>query len=329
MQNTAIIDTDTLDHVVQVAKAAGDTLRAGILQVLNNESYGVLELGRIFAMAQPAISHHLRVLSEAGLVSKRKEGTSIFYQRTNALGEPLLQALFAEIDAKPVPSEVQKQIKAVYRDRQHHTSEYFATRTDALTTQQELICAPTVYTAAVLEAAGINPAAAPPRGRDGKPKALEIGPGGGDLLTQLSPHCDSVLAIDNSAEMLAEAASAAASLPNVELQQQDFADFQTTTGFDLVLATMVLHHQPSPSQFFRQVQALLKPDGIFVIAELCAHGHEWVKQHCGDFWLGFSAEQLSHWAAQVGLTICHHQYFAQRNGFTVQVVAFRPPGTSD
>lgn len=317
MLATSLPEQSSLEQLVQVTKAAGDNLRAGILQVLNAESFGVLELGRIFDMAQPAMSHHLRILAEAGLVTKRKEGTSVFYQRVSPAGQPLIGALFSEIDACSIPKPIARRVIAVYKAREKHTLTYFANHTRALSNQRELICSPEIYTPTVIEAA-LHKFDTP------RPLALEVGPGGGDLLAALSARFKQVLAIDNSREMLAEAATKATELTNVELREQDLSAMDNQRRFDLVLATMVLHHQPSPGQFFSKVGSLLKDDGLFVIADLCPHAHDWVKDRCGDLWLGFTTEQLSDWAKLAGLNLTDHQFLAQRNGFTVQVITFKP-----
>ena len=64
-----------------LCKAAGDPLRVQILKVLQENAYGVLELCQIFDIRQSAMSHHLKILSNAGLVATKREGTTIFYRR--------------------------------------------------------------------------------------------------------------------------------------------------------------------------------------------------------------------------------------------------------
>ena len=74
------VEDNRLD-LVQINKAAADSLRLQILQVLKTESFGVLELCEIFELAQSKLSHHLKVLLNAGLVATRRDGNSIFYRR--------------------------------------------------------------------------------------------------------------------------------------------------------------------------------------------------------------------------------------------------------
>ena len=73
-----------------------------ILKVLQQNAYGVLELCQVFDIRQPAMSHHLKILANSGLVATRREGTTIFYRRSETHPDPdlqpLHQALFNSID---------------------------------------------------------------------------------------------------------------------------------------------------------------------------------------------------------------------------------------
>ncbi len=303
--------------VVALAKAVGDQLRANILKVLRQDSYGVLELCAIFEVAQPAMSHHLKKLSAAGLVKKRREGTSVFYQRVSALGEPLLEAIFQALDAQPQDPAMQSGINQVHLQRVEQSRHFFAHQADALAQQTTLICAPEVYTASVVDLIQTQP-------QHQRQHALEVGPGDGALLTALAPLFDQVTGLDNAAEMLQKSAAAVSAWSNVTLTQADFTELPNQPQYNLIAAAMVVHHLPSPPSFFVQAARLLQPGGLLVIAELCDHNQEWVKTACADVWLGFEPEQLSLWAAQAGLAQTQQQFLAQRNGFRVQVSAFTP-----
>ena len=302
-------------RVVQVAKAVGDQLRANVLRVLSRDSFGVLELGAIFDMAQPAISHHLKKLSEAGLVTKRREGTSIFYRRTATLGDALLTAIFDALDADPIPTALEQRINGVHEKRVELSRHFFAHEADALAKQTKLICAPEVYTQCVADMVAARP-------QLGREHALEIGPGGGALLRALAPYFTQVSGIDNTPEMLDRAAPVAAAMDNVVLTPGDFNALTDTDQYDLIVAAMVVHHLPSPAGFYYQAARLLKQGGMLVVAELCDHDQDWVRDLCGDVWLGFEPEQLRRWAEAAGLAPTEQQFLAQRNGFRVQVTAY-------
>ena len=64
---------------VAFCKALADETRQAILQLLVEEERCVSDLVAHFEMSQPTISHHLNILKNLGLVSRRKEGKHVYY----------------------------------------------------------------------------------------------------------------------------------------------------------------------------------------------------------------------------------------------------------
>jgi ArsR family transcriptional regulator len=293
---------------VKVAKAVGDQLRSNVLRVLAQDSFGVLELCAIFDMAQPALSHHLKILSEANLVEKRRESTNVFYHRARPKSDALLSAMFSAIDGDRVTPGIQKQIEKVYARRAKRSEQFFATHAEALQTQNELICPSDVYIPSLVEAICTS----------GRPQinALEIGPGSGALMLELAHHFQRVVGIDSSEKMLAMTAATVANQENIQLLQRDFFALPRIRKYDALVAAMVIHHMASPKQFFAQATEVMKPGGTLVIAEL------WVKEMCGDLWLGFETDVLAGWAREAGFSAAQQQFLALRNGFRVQIINY-------
>ena len=73
-----------VDQLSRVFTALGDPTRRAILQRLMSGDADVAELAKPFAMSQPAISHHLALLSHGRLVERRRSGNHIFYGLTEA-----------------------------------------------------------------------------------------------------------------------------------------------------------------------------------------------------------------------------------------------------
>lgn len=321
---STIVPINTLDpDVVQTAKAVGDDLRANILRALGQDSFGVNELVQIFATSQPAMSHHLKVLRSAGLVTQRRDGTTLYYQR--ALADNLLtQAIFDALGHNAITDAQQSAIEQIYAARAARSRQFFDEQADALAQQHALICLPDVYATALVECISRH-------FPEGAENGLEIGPGAGMVLSTIAPHCKALTGIDVSSQMLAEAAAAAADLPNVNLVEGDFADLAPGPTYDLITAGMVVHHMPSPARFFKKAAAVMSQGGLLIIAELCRHEQEWVKQQCGDLWQGFAPGELNEWAAMASFEQVQQQFLAQRNGFRVQVCAYsltdKQPGT--
>lgn len=303
-----------LEDVVTTAFAAGDERRALLLRVLEHDSFSVSELANLFGMAQPALSHHLKILREAGFLAARREANSIYYRRRINAHSPLAQAVFNALDRQPMPEAIQKKIDELHTDRELQVERFFASNADALRSQQKLISETAVYAPSLRELwrSGASPDA----------QALEVGPGDGVILSLLAQDFGHATAVDQAEAMLAPVQDAVRGFKNVSLFHREFTRFRTRTRFDAVVAAMVLHHLPAPRQFFTQAARLLANQGRLLVAELERHEHDWVRDACGDLWLGFDSNELDHWAGSAGLVSGPRQFLAQKNGFSIQILTY-------
>ena len=313
---------DRLGELANFCKATAEQLRLQILRVLHNESFGVSELCSLFDIRQPAMSHHLKVLASARLVATRREGNFIYYRR-GAPGQgselkSLQSNLYATVDQIDLPQAVSKKLVALYRLRKESSRDFFRGNAHKFREQQDLIASYDQYA----ETVGQVLADALPQQAH---LALEIGPGDGSFLAELSPRFKRVVALDNAVEMLDQARELASDkgLENIEFIHGDTgsADLDDLRA-DCVVINMVLHHTPSPAEIFRDVANRLAPDGIVLVTDLCSHDQGWARDNCGDLWLGFEPADLTRWADDVGLSDITSVYLAQRNGFQIQVRLF-------
>jgi len=299
---------------VTIAFAAGDERRALMLRVLEHDSFSVSELSNLFGMAQPALSHHLKILREAGLLAVRREANSTYYRRQNSSPSPLVLAVFEALDRQPLTVVMHKKIDQLHIERGRQVERFFANNADALRSQQKLISETTVYAQSLRELwRGTATSDA---------QALEVGPGDGEILSLLAEDFGHATAIDQAEAMLAPVHAAVRGFKNVSLLHREFTRFRTRTRFAAVVAAMVLHHLPAPRQFFTQAARLLADHGRLLIAELERHEHAWVRDACGDLWLGFDSHELDHWAGSAGLVSGPRQFLAQKNGFSIQILTY-------
>ena len=70
---------EVLSDLADLFKIFGDTTRCKILFALFESEMCVCAIAELLAMSQPAISHQLRVLKDANLVSCRRQGKTVFY----------------------------------------------------------------------------------------------------------------------------------------------------------------------------------------------------------------------------------------------------------
>ena len=317
--------TDAFEQLAVLGKAGGDVLRLQILRVLSTESISVLELSAVFAMRQPAMSHHLKVLFQAGLVSTRKEGNTVFYRRSlPPAGGPLegvVRALFQAVDDLPLPDDLQMHLRLLRQQRSELSRAFFARNAREFRQHQELIAEHQLYADTVADLIGTT--TFPERGL-----ALELGPGEGEFLPILAGGFKLVYALDNSEKMLgyAQALMQEQGISNVTFAHGEIDTLDNmTSAFDCIVVNMVLHHVPSPADIFKWSGRLLKPGGSLFVSELSHHDQDWVRECCGDLWLGFSALELAQWADKVGLVAGESQYLGLRNGFQIQVRRFFLP----
>src|SRR5919112_54196 len=75
------VDRDEAAAMADVAKALGDPVRIQLIDVLRKHAgkVCVCELVPLFALSQPTVSHHLKVLRDAGLVDSERRGLWAYY----------------------------------------------------------------------------------------------------------------------------------------------------------------------------------------------------------------------------------------------------------
>jgi DNA-binding transcriptional ArsR family regulator len=310
-----------------VCKASADALRLDILRVLRTESFGVLELCRIFEMPQPGMSHHLKILAVAGLLATRREGNSIFYHRSldESIPKAFCQALFKTLDSSPLAKNIYLRVKQVQNDRTKIAADFFTKHADKFKKKQDLIAEFSHYRGSLQEV--LDQISLPKTAQ-----VIEIGPGESPLLHILTEKFDHVFAIDNTDLMLDKALN---TLPRKNQKKTTFllGDLESAThhlpsdefvksNTKLIVLNMVLHHLASPSLFFKTAASQLSDKGSLLIVDLCQHHQDWAREVCGDMWLGFKPSDMDKWAQDAGLTIEHSTYLGLKNGFQVQVRLF-------
>ncbi|MCQ4287408.1 metalloregulator ArsR/SmtB family transcription factor [Pseudomonas stutzeri] len=319
------ISFDDNDQLAALCKAGGDSLRLNVLRALANDSFGVLELAQIFATGQSGISHHLKVLAQAGLLATRREGNAIFYRRSlpqgESLGGKLHAALLEEVDQLILPIDVEARISAVHAQRSAASEDFFARMAGSFQSRQDLIAGLPQYrdsVVALLDALNFAPTAT----------ALEIGPGDGSFLPELAARFAQVVAVDNSPAMLelARTRCKEEALDNVELKLADALQDECPSA-DCVVLNMVLHHLAAPGDALKQLARLVNPGGSLLLTELCSHNQSWAREACGDLWLGFEQDDLARWADAAGLTPGESLYIGLKNGFQIQARYFSRPAT--
>lgn len=316
MLNQTSAEFDTL---ASYCKATADQLRLLILRVLAKESFGVLELSQILGVAQPALSHHLKVLSNSGLVDTRRQGNSIYYRRA-VIGaidpiRSMRESLLASIDSITPGQDIQRAIEQVHKARTDRARQFFDRNFVSLKSNQDLIAEFNSYASCVTDLLDNMTV-------DVKRPVIEIGPGDSPLILELTRRFGPVVAIDNNGEMLQKTRDL---LAMNQLEAEAFFEGELTAyqqAADLIVVNMVLHHIASPAVFFQDAYRSLRENGCLLIADLTSHDQAWTSDTCGDLWQGFDPEELEHWATAAHFHTGQSAYLGLKNGFQVQVRLF-------
>ncbi|MFE5852357.1 ArsR/SmtB family transcription factor [Streptomyces sp. NPDC056500] len=93
---TAPLDAESAADLAQVFKALGDPVRLRLLSMIASRDGGeicVCDLTPAFELSQPTISHHLKLLKQAGLIDSERRGTWVYYRLLPAMTDRLAAVL--------------------------------------------------------------------------------------------------------------------------------------------------------------------------------------------------------------------------------------------
>jgi ubiquinone/menaquinone biosynthesis C-methylase UbiE/DNA-binding transcriptional ArsR family regulator len=279
--------------MIDLFKALADPCRLRLVAVLLRGEFTVQELTRILGMGQSRISRHLKILTEAGVLSVKRQGTWSYYRagEENAFFGAILPAFERELDKLPQRRDDLSALARALEERRKRSLEFFdrhARQWDSLS--RTLLPVPD-YLERLLS---LVPSVA---------KLLEIGVGTGALLPSRSERAPEVIGVDHSPAMLDEARRRliAAGESGVELRLGEMTHLPIPDGgVGCVVANMVLHHAADPPAVLCEIGRVLQTNGILVLADLARHEREWAREQLADQWLGFEEQELQGWLKTAG-----------------------------
>jgi ArsR family transcriptional regulator len=281
-----------------IFSALADPTRLRILMLLRAMELSVGELAQVLGQSQPRVSRHVRILIDAGLAERRKEGSWVFLSLgPRARIEPLFQLLdrWAEVDGdSPWTAADAARLAAVRADRAAAATRYFASHASNWDALRSLHVAESEVEAACRRAlAGV------PVGR-----LVDIGTGTGRMIELFAPAADQALGIDRSPEMLrlARAKLAEAGLASAELRQGDMYALPLASGAaDTVIVHQVLHYAQNPAAALAEAARLLAPGGRLLVVDFAPHEREELRSSDAHVRLGFADEAILRHFEEAGL----------------------------
>lgn len=283
-----------MNPALVIFRALADSTRLRVLALLRSMELSVGELAQVLGQSQPRVSRHVKILCDAGLAERRKEGSWVFV----ALGsadkvQPVLAALDAWRTADPWGVADEARLAAVRADRASAASEWFEAHAGEWDAIRSLHVAESEVEAAMARALG-----------DAKLGCLvDIGTGTGRMLELFAPRAERALGIDRSSEMLRLARAKLSGLANAELRQADlYALPLHNGGADAAILHHVLHFAQQPGAAIGEAARVLDDGGKLLIVDFAPHDREELRSRDAHTRLGFSDEQILGWFEGAGLT---------------------------
>ncbi|MER2264039.1 ArsR/SmtB family transcription factor [Methylobacterium oxalidis] len=277
-----------------VLRAAAEETRLRILALLADGELSVSDLTDILGQSQPRISRHLKLLVEAGLIERHREGAWAFFRLCEGAAG-LVDPLIAGLDRGVPPlSEDQARREAVRAQRAEAAQSFFARLAPKWDQLRSLHVPEATVEAAVLEVLGPRPIQS----------LIDLGTGTGRMLALLAPRAGRATGLDSSHAMLsvARANLERLGLSRVDLRQGDIHAPPFGRGsFDLVVVHQVLHYLDDPTRALREAARLVAPGGRLLVVDFAPHDLEFLRESQAHRRLGFAPEQVSAWLAEAGL----------------------------
>ena len=279
-------------------QALADPTRLRIVALLRVMELSVGELAQVLGQSQPRVSRHLKILADAGVLERRKEGSWVFLTLAEA---ERVEPLFALIDdwADPATQRLfaadAARTESVRAERAEAANRYFASHAEVWDQIRSLHVAESEVERAIDRALGKRPLG----------RLVDVGTGTGRMIELFGPRAAQAVGIDRSSDMLRlaraklEAAGIHSSLRQGDMYALPLAD----QSADSVIIHQVLHYAHSPAVAVAEAARVLAPGGTLLVVDFAAHEREELRETDAHIRLGFEDEAMAGWFAAAGLEI--------------------------
>jgi ubiquinone/menaquinone biosynthesis C-methylase UbiE/DNA-binding transcriptional ArsR family regulator len=281
-----------MDEVLAALRAVAEPTRLRLLAVCARAELTVSDLVQILGQSQPRVSRHLKLLCDAGLLDRFREGNWVFYRLAQTPRARLLAGLVPADD--PTAALDAERLGAIKRARAEAAAAYFranAARWDEIRSlhvdEREVEAA----LAALLPDHGV---------RD----LLDIGTGTGRMLELFGARVQQAVGVDLSREMLAVARVnlERAGLRHGSVRQADMYQLPFPGGsFDAVVIHQVLHYAERPAVVIAEAARVLRPGGHLLVIDFLPHELEQLRSEHAHRRLGFADAEVGAWLEAAGL----------------------------
>src|SRR5271155_2088491 len=286
----------SMDDLLAALRAVAEPTRLRLVVLCARGELTVSELTQILGRSQPRVARHLKLLCDAGLLDRFREGSWVFYRLSQSTPASALawQLVAACGEADPTIALDLQRLAAIKQQRADLASAYFRENAAQWHRIRSLYVDEREVEAALVDII----AAADPR------DLLDIGTGTGRMLEILAPRVEHALGIDQSREMLSVARVnlEQAGLVNGRVRRDDMYQLALPDGsFDAVVIHQVLHYADRPAAAITEAARVLRPSGILVLVDFAPHALEFLRDEHAHRRLGFGDAEIAQWCRAAGL----------------------------
>jgi ArsR family transcriptional regulator len=284
-----------MDQLLTALKAAAEPTRLRLLALCGYAELSVSELTQILGQSQPRVSRHLKMLCDADLLERSREGTWAFFRLADSgpmgdLARTLIDAIPADDATTALDLE---RLDAVKRQRDETAARYFREKASRWHEIRSLHVPEQEVEATLL---ALLP--------DHVDDLLDIGTGTGRMLELLAPRVARALGLDASREMLAVARNNLdkAGHAHCRVRQADMYQLPLPAdSFDAVVIHQVLHYAESPAAVLAEAGRVLRPGGTLLIVDFALHTLEALRIEHNHRRLGIDTADMARWLERAGL----------------------------
>ncbi|CAN5150182.1 metalloregulator ArsR/SmtB family transcription factor [soil metagenome] len=291
-----------MEELLTGLRAIAEGTRLRLLFVLSHGEFNVSELTQILGQSQPRISRHLKLMVEAGLLSRYKEGSWVLFRLNDQGVEGALaravMGLLPGGDGQLAGDAAR--LAEIRRQRAELAADYFRANAENWENLRSFHVSERDVEAALLRLAGPENLGC----------LVDLGTGTGSILKLLAGKATQAIGVDSSREMLSVARSAleASSNPNAQVRLGDiFALPLARASADFVTIHQVLHYLDDPARALVEAARILRPDGRIVIVDFAPHEMEALREQHAHRRLGISHDHMMEWLERAGLGLIHHE----------------------
>src|SRR5688572_4925259 len=265
--------------------ALADSTRSRLLLLLEKHELTVTEIMSVLQLPQSTVSRHLKALGDNDWVVSRPEGTSRRYRAAEKLdpsSRRLWHVVREQVIATAAAAHDARRVQTVLAHRRSKSQKFFSSSAGQWDRLRVELFGQRADLMGVLGLLDDNWVVG------------DLGCGTGQLTESIAPFVSRVIAIDDSAAMLAAARRRLASMQNVDIRSGRLESLPIEDGsLDAALLFLVVHYVPEPETAIAEAYRTLKPGGRLLIVDMMPHDREDLLQEMGHVWRGFSEEQIS------------------------------------